>query len=134
LFTKIVYPDYDGVVAINKEIVKDRGGKFAIINEGNLRYCVETVVDKGTNSDLILALIHKAAFYLWCFCLNHSFSDYNKTTAYEVAYIFLKENGHPLPDIEQTEVTYVLSSITTKRVTIDWIRAWVSKHIKPNSE
>jgi len=122
--------DYEGVLEIHKEIIRKMGGKFVVINYGNLRYCLGSVLDKGHNVLLIERCIEKAAFYIWCICLAHAFLDCNKRTAFQVAYVFLVANGFELRGSDTEEIVSMMINISTRQITIDSVRNWIRKHIK----
>jgi death on curing protein len=115
----VKYVNYEGVIEIHNEIISTMGGKFVIINDGNLSYCVESVRDIGDNSALIETFVQKAAYYIWCISLNHAFLDGNKRTAFQVAYVFLIANGFELQGIDADEVVTMLINVTTKQITIE---------------
>jgi death-on-curing family protein len=109
------------------------GGKFAVINEGNLRYCIDSVTDMGNYVTLIDSCIHKAAFYIFCISTGHGLLDYNKRTAYQVAYVFLLANGFEIHVIETDDVVLMMRQVSTKRMSIESVKNWVAQHIKPIS-
>jgi len=112
------YIGYEAVLEINKQLIKKMGGKFALINEGNLDYCIDSVVNSSSRTTLIDNCIDKAAFYICCICLSHCFLDYNKRTAYQIAYVFLLANGFELHVIEPDDVVLMLRQVSTKQITL----------------
>jgi death-on-curing protein len=127
------YIDYKGVIEIHKEIVTSMGGKFAVINEGNLHYCLDSVLEISKQVALLSSCIEKAAHYIWCITLAHAFLDANKRTAYQVAYVFLLANGFKLYGVDKDEAVSIITNISIAKTTIESVREWISKHIKPVS-
>ena len=126
--------DYEAVLEINKGLIERFGGKFSVIMEGNLRYCIETVLDIGNDHKNVLdRSIDKAAFYIHCISLAHGLLDCNKRTGYQCGDIFLRANGFRLKVIETDEVVDMLRQVSTKKVTVKFVEDWVRRHIKPVS-
>ena len=128
----IHYIDYEGLLEINKEIIKNMGGKFAVINEGNLRYCVEIVKDVGNFESVTDTCAHKAAFYICCISTGHGLLDYNKRTAYQMAYVFLDLNGFTLRVVNADDVVTILRQVSSEQILVEDVKQWVTQHIKPN--
>ena len=127
------YIEYEAVLEINKEIIKKMGGKFAVINEGNLRYCIESVKDIGSHSTLVDSCIHKSAYYMCCISESHVLLDYNKRTAYQTANVFLLANGFEFHVVDADDAVSMLRHASRKKIAIENVKQWVTKHIKPIS-
>jgi death-on-curing protein len=109
------------------------GGKFAVINEGNLCYCIESVVEIGNHPSLFDSCAHKSAYYICCLSEGHGLLDSNKRTAFQVADVFLRANGFKIRVQNTDHVVEMFTHVSMEHSAIENIRQWISQHIIPIS-
>jgi death-on-curing protein len=125
---EIKYPDFEDAIASNKAIMIQFGGTHAVLNIGNLKYCIESAKDiPESSSDAISA---KAAHLIYCLVGNHPFLDGNKRTAFNVAHVFVKLNGFELEAITPEEAVSVLAKVAEGEVNESQLIVWVKKYLR----
>ncbi len=123
------YIEFDQVIRINEHILT--GSPSGLLNSGNLRYCLDSVMSIQGEGDREKVLAAKAGMLIFCIVRNHPFLDGNKRTAFQAAYIFLLSNGFVLERVDSKEAVALLVGVAKGGVSTLDVVSWVRKHLKP---
>ena len=92
--SEIFFPNYDDVLLIHKEIIKETGGSEGLRDAGGLDSALNAAENRYNYETDDLAKL--AATYAYHLSQAHAFIDGNKRIASVVSELFLKLNGAKL--------------------------------------
>ncbi|OGG02267.1 hypothetical protein A2W14_00880 [Candidatus Gottesmanbacteria bacterium RBG_16_37_8] len=123
------YVEIDEVYLIHQAIIKKAGTKASIRDFPLLHSAVERPKATYLGRDLYPTLFTKAAALVQSLCLNHSFTDGNKRTAWLSTKRFLHLNGYYLTANVEETVEFLLA-IDNEKLAIPEITTWLKNHSK----
>jgi len=123
------YVDIGEVYTIHQLIIIRAGTKASVRDFSLLHSAVERPKASYGGKDLYPTAYLKAAALLQSLCLNHSFSDGNKRTAWTTTHRFLWKNKFHLKAKTKEAVSFMIE-VDTKKPTVEFIAAWLKKRTR----
>ena len=123
------YVDIGEVYTIHQLIIARAGTKADVRDFTLLHSAVERPRASYGGHDLYPTVYLKAAALLQSLCLNHSFSDGNKRTAWTTTHRFLWKNKLHLKAKTKEAVEFMIH-VDTKKPAVEFIAAWLKKRTR----
>lgn len=123
------YLSTDDVTETNQKLAQLYDFKHAVINFGNLDFCISSMADISEISEKD-ATIRKAARVCYCLIRNHCFLDGNKRTAFEVMHTFLNLNSVEFKRYDVTEIFEILTGVSAGMGSEEDILSWLHRSIR----
>jgi len=113
----------ENVIQHNKHILNVSGGSFAIINNPNLEFAIDSV-NNETNP------VNQATNFLYYTITGHPFENGNKRTAFEVAKGIMASGAMIIEAQPNEVISFVTGSLAQGMATKQDVREWLSLHSK----
>lgn len=123
------YIDIIEVYVIHQAIIKIAGTKAEVRDFALLHSAVERPKATFDGKPLYPTIFAKAASLLQSICLNHSFTDGNKRTAWAASKRFLWINGYHLQG-DPHEAADFMVYVDNHKPALPEISQWLEKHCK----
>ncbi len=117
----------DDVYTIHQEIILKAGSIASVRDFSLLHSAVERPKATYGGKDMYPTIFSKAAALLHSICMNHSFTDGNKRTAWISTKRFLKMNGYYLKAVRIEAVAFMLS-VDNDKLPLKDISSWLKTH------
>ncbi len=117
----------DDVYTIHQEIILKAGSIASVRDFSLLHSAVERPKATYGGKDMYPTIFSKAAALLHSICMNHSFTDGNKRTAWISTKRFLKMNGYYLKTVRIEAVAFMLS-VDNDKLPLKDISSWLKSH------
>jgi death-on-curing protein len=111
--SEIFFPDFDEVLLVHSEIIKETGGSEGLRDAGSLESALNAAANRYNYETEDLAKL--AATYAYHLSQAHAFVDGNKRIAAVVSELFLKLNGAKLKATND-EIVELFLDIAASRI------------------
>jgi len=125
---EIKYPSVKQVEQLHYhvlEMTEERGG---YLNKTNLEYVLDAVKEIGEKSARKQGIIKKAAFLLHNVIVLHPFVNGNKRTAYELARLFVRLNGHDIKT-DEADVYQFMIRVAADKTSVQDVEKWIATNL-----
>lgn len=119
--------DISQVIFIHQLIIKRAGTKAGVRDFALLHSALERPKATYGGQDLYPGIFIKAASLLQSLCLNHTFTDGNKRTAWTITHKFLWDNWHHLKSA-RLEAADFMVYVDNKKPELKEIASWLKSH------
>ncbi|NCO36363.1 MAG: hypothetical protein AUJ92_22235 [Armatimonadetes bacterium CG2_30_59_28] len=125
------------IVGVNRVMIRDFGGLYTAANENlanaaSLDYVQEAVMAEMFGQQLYPSVWEKAAAYSFHIIQGHVFSDGNKRTGMESAFLFMEQNRYVLKDeVTSKDVVGLALDIACESMTLKDFAGWLQENTCP---
>ena len=124
------YPTTNDVILVNQKLANAYGFKRAVIQFGNLDFCVYSMMDVQEMTNLKDTIIRKAAMVCTCLIVSHCFYDGNKRTAFEIMRSFLTWNNVELKRYDLQDTLDMLTAVSAGTAGENAISSWLVRNVR----
>lgn len=121
--------DIDQAILIHQLIIRRAGTKACVRDFALLHSALERPKATYDGQDLYPNIFIKAASLLQSLCLNHTFTDGNKRTAWTVTHKFLWDNGYHLRSVKLDAADFMVY-VDNKKPELKQIASWLKTHCR----
>jgi death-on-curing protein len=124
--------EFDEIIAIHNEIIRESGGESGILFAGLLQSCLEKPLTVLFGYPIYQDLFEQISALMHCIILNHPFVDGNKRTGLIIAKVLFEINGLLLNANTYESVHYTLE-IAQGNVDVMEVADWLRNHSTQSS-
>jgi death-on-curing protein len=119
--------EFEQVLAIHDEIIRESGGEYGVLFESMLQSCLEKPLTELFGYLIYQDIFEKVSAMMHCIILNHVFVDGNKRTGLVIAKILFEINGLSLNVDTNESVRYTIE-IAQGNVEVMELADWLRNH------
>ena len=119
--------EYEQVLAIHDEIIRESGGEYGVLFESMLRNCLEKPLTELFGHVIYQDIFEQVAAMMHCIILSNAFVDGNKRTGLVVAKTLFEINGLLLNPDTNESIRYTLE-IAQGNVEVMEVADWLRNH------
>lgn len=117
----------DQAIFIHQLIIRRAGTKASVRDFALLHSALERPKATYDGQDLYPSIFIKAASLLQSLCLNHTFTDGNKRTAWTITHKFLWDNGYHLRSDKLGAADFMIY-VDNSKPELKEISSWLKSH------
>jgi len=121
------YLKAEDILQIHSFIIDEIGGSHGVRDREVIASAAQAPRQSFDDEEVYANVYKKAAVYLHCIAMNHSFIDGNRRTAVTTASIFLEENGYEIVAEESNFENFAVR-VVEDGLEVDAIAEWLEEN------
>jgi len=131
----MIYPEFEDVLYINREIVGGRGAGLCRDGQNRIKSAIVRMQGIYFDKDPFPSLFDKAAAVIHSLVTTHPFLDGNKRTGLITGLQFLYDNGLSCEhDVSDDELADVIIGLADSKISQEKLSAWSKKKFERYTE